>query len=909
MSVRVAGSVRTVTQPDVTSGVVASDHDVRNPYPEAARAGGRVGHYVLLRAIGHGGMGVVYLAHDPRLDRMVALKILRADVEAGGTTRARLLREARSLARLTHPNVVPVFDVGEASGCAFVAMEYVQGMTLAAWLRATKPDQRAIVAAFLDAGRGLAAAHALGIVHRDFKPDNVLVGTDGRARVLDFGIARVGEAPTSTSRGSPAPETHDISGDDLQITRAGTVLGTPAYMAPEQHRGEPPTPAADQYSFCVALFEALFGQRPFTAESASALLRRKLAMRVTIPARTSVPRWLQRIVLRGLAPQPSARWPSLHDVVARLVRGNPTRLPLLLAAGTAAIVATAIALPGQHGPSCTGAARLASAWNPGRAQTIAGTFAATSLPYASDTWTRASAGLDRFAEQWQREHDAACESMRAATTTEANTLDDRMQCLDARLEQFSAVLDMLAEVDATAVSRTVVTVAELGTPTTCREPSATDRLPSGKQRERAIEIRRRIARAIALEGAGRFAEAVAAARNVLADARDLDHPPLVSEARYAYGSALERAGDYAGSREELREALWEALAAGDDDVVARVGIDLVWLDGLSDPHPELADQWRRHAAAALARSPDPALEAQLANALGAVHSAAGRPGDAFIEFERALVAFERLAEAGQNANVAIALQNTGIALGEDGRLDEARDRLTRALAMFEITEGPSHPDVGDVLDALGGVSLRQGDTDTARRQFERALVIRRGALGPDHPTVARSHNSLGSLYETEGDWVNAQRAYRDALAIFEPVLGEHAVVAATMVNLGSALERGDEADEAARVLERALDMLGRTAPADHPWITHAQASLARAELRRGRIDAAKTWLDSARARCGAEVGLCGAIDATLARVAARRGEAPRALVARARTALVEAGPAAARELAELDAFAATLAEN
>jgi tetratricopeptide (TPR) repeat protein/predicted Ser/Thr protein kinase len=903
--------VLTVTLPDVLPTSSAGEPSHPDPIDVVARAGARLGHYVLLHAIGQGGMGVVYLAHDPRLDRMVALKILRGagELEAGGSVRARLLREARSLARLAHPNVVRVFDVGEASGCAFVAMEYVRGETLSAWLRAKKRELRAIIDVFIDAGRGIAAAHKLGIVHRDFKPENVLVGTDGRARVLDFGIARLGEKTPGTSDGSPelAADLHEVSADDLQITRAGTVLGTPAYMAPEQHRGEAPTPAADQYSFCVALFEALFGHRPFAADSPGALLRRKLAMRFDIPAQTTVPRWLQRIVVRGLAADPKARWASIDDVVLRLSRGGKVRVPWLLAGGAAAIVTTAIMLPGREVPSCSGAARVAEVWSPARTQTIARAFAASELPYAADTWSRASAGLDRFAEQWTREHDDACVAMRTAEPAQAAAVDDRMQCLDARLEHMSAVLDLLDEVDTATVSRTVTTVAELTPPTVCREPTAIGRLPaSGERRERAIEIRRRVTRAIALEGAGRFDEAVDAAKAVLADARELDHPPLVSEARYAYGSALERAGDYATAREELREALWQALAAGDDNVVARAGIDLVWLEGLADPHPELADQWSRHAAAALARSPDPSLEAQLANAVGAVHSAAGRTSEALTEFERALATFEMLARGGQDPNVATALQNTGITLSEEGRLDEAHDRLTRALAMFEISEGPSHPDVGDVLDALGGVVLRQGNFETARRQFERALVIRRGALGSEHPTVARSHNSLGSLYEAQGEWDAAQAAYRDAVAIFEGALGEHALVGATLANLGSALERGDRADEAAQVLERAIDMLGRTAPADHPWIAHAQASLGRAELRRGRFEIAKAVFDRARAQCGSDLGLCGAIDVGLARVAAHTGEDPRSLVTSARAALVQAGPSATRELAELDAFASTL---
>ncbi len=868
----------------------------------ALRAGGRLGRYVLLHAIGHGGMGVVYAAYDPELARRVALKVLHpTDVAAMGSTRARLLREARSLARLTHPNVVPVFDVGEADDCAFVAMEFVEGATLGAWLRAAPRSPQAIAACFADAGRGLVAAHALGIVHRDFKPDNVLVGVDGRARVVDFGIARAQDSdpPTSLDHAS------DGSGaaNELELTRAGTVLGTPAYMAPEQHRGLPPTPAADQYSFCIALFEALFGQRPFAGSDPSALLAAKHGPPI-VPPNPTVPRWLQELVLRGLAPDPQARWLSMAVVVERLARGPRRRRWLPVAALAAAAIGIAV-VPDRGGPSCRGAERVAAIWGPTRAAAIASRFEATGLGYAAPTWTRAAAGLDRFAAQWRAEHDAACTaSVRGDAVT---TLDARMQCLDARLDAFGALVDVLADIDAAGVARSAFAVADLPPADACRDATASTLPAPAEQREQAAALRRRLARAGALEDAGRIDAALDEARSILAAATVLDHPPLVAEARHAYGSALERSGDYERARVELGEALWAALAADADATLAGAGIDLLWIEGVSDPHPERADEWARHVRAALARSPDAQLEAQLANAQGAIHAAAGRPAAARAEFERALAAFERV-EAEPSPNVATALQNLGIALTDEGRLDLAALHLARALELFEASEGPTHPDVGDVLDAQGGVSLRLGDVDGARRQFQRALVIRRAASGDGHPMVGRSYNSLGTLLEATGDTAAAEQAFRDGLAVFERALGDHGLVGANLVNLANLLERTGRADEAASLSTRALEILGRTVPADHPWLVNAEAALGRAELRRDHPELAAHWLERARSRCGDDPALCGTITGAQARLAALTGVGDwQALAATARAALVRAGPLAAADLQDLDAWLARAA--
>ncbi|MBA3547968.1 MAG: serine/threonine protein kinase, partial [Nannocystis sp.] len=276
----------------------ATDQPVHAPLPDLLKAqvergtgGARLGRYALLRVLGEGGMGVVFAAYDEELDRKVAIKLLRTRADGAAPERSWLLSEAKAMARLSHPNIVQVYDVGTCDGQLFLAMECVVGVTLLRWMRGGPKPWREVVPVLLQAGRGLQAAHEAGLVHRDFKPANVLVGGDGRVRVLDFGLAQL------QGRGSGAPRAeHDDS------HRTTIVAGTPAYMAPELHRQAEPDQRSDQFAFCVALHEALFGKRPFTGNSSQELARAILAGTITAPpADAKVPAWLRRIVARGLA--------------------------------------------------------------------------------------------------------------------------------------------------------------------------------------------------------------------------------------------------------------------------------------------------------------------------------------------------------------------------------------------------------------------------------------------------------------------------------------------------------------------------------------------------------------------------------------------------------------------------------
>jgi serine/threonine protein kinase len=352
--------------------------------PLARGRGSSVGRYLLLDVIGAGGMGIVYKAYDPELGRPIALKLLVTD-EASDTQRDRLLREAQALARLQHPNVVAVHDVGTFEGDVFIAMEFVEGDHARSWVKAKPRGRREILDVFLAAGEGLAAAHRAGLVHRDFKPDNVLVGNDGRVRVLDFGLARATNSLSGERAPGPAPEkaatptTEQAAPDEVTsaarrgpqrprppvgerwvdsspppsesgrrllatpLTRADAIVGTPRFMSPEQHMGDPVDEAADQFSFCVSLYWALYGVFPF--EDAEAMLLQRIG---EPPAGATVPRWLRLVLLKGLSSRASQRYPSMEALLAAL-RADPAELwrrrlrPVLAVVAAAALVSAVIA--------------------------------------------------------------------------------------------------------------------------------------------------------------------------------------------------------------------------------------------------------------------------------------------------------------------------------------------------------------------------------------------------------------------------------------------------------------------------------------------------------------------------------------------------------------------------------------
>ncbi len=382
--------------------------------PVAPQLGGR---YLLLGQIGTGGIGVVYAAYDPELDRRVALKFLH-DGHAGPRARDRMVREAQAMARLSHPNVVTVYDVGTIDDRVFIAMELVDGVPLSTWWAAKRRSWQEIRDVLVQAARGLLAAHDAGLVHRDFKPQNVLVGADGRPRVLDFGLARraaAAEQPQAESEPSPTS-----SGEwNDRLTATGTIMGTPAYMAPEQFDGGEVGPAADQFSFCVALFEALYRVRPFPGSDLLGVRRAIRDGRIAPVPSSEVPAWLQRALVRGLAPKAADRYPSMREVIEAITHDLRARrrygVGIALAASLLIGIGTAATLWLRPDPSPEDLARIDELVGIATAAAARGEFV---VPPLSDPSAPTAYRIVRELERTDGPAAAAAETRAAELRTE-----------------------------------------------------------------------------------------------------------------------------------------------------------------------------------------------------------------------------------------------------------------------------------------------------------------------------------------------------------------------------------------------------------------------------------------------------------------------------------------------------------
>jgi serine/threonine-protein kinase len=847
--------------------------------PDSIAPGTQVGRFLVQARLGAGGMGVVYAADDPALGRKVALKLIHADHGDGPASeewRARLLREARAIARLSHPNVITVHEIGLHGDQPFVAMELVEGSTLRSWLAASPRSWRDIVSVFVAAGRGLLAAHRAGLVHRDFKPDNVLIGDDGRIRVTDFGLAC--PIPGADHQGSEAraPErpgdTLDALGalgtsaDDRRgrLTRTGTLLGTPGYMAPEVLRGRPADFASDQFSFCVALHEALFGTRPpLVALPRPGAVERTLAARVR-GDRRAVPAWLREAVQRGLRARPADRFPGMESLLIALDHDPPRRrrIRVGVAALTAAVgVAATVLAAGAPDPEiCTGALdQVSRAWNPAVAAGVRYSFAATARPHAHPSADRVAEGITLYTGQWATMHRAACLAT-ARGEQSPDLLDRRLSCLGRRLDQVSALLDLFVRrADGNLVDRAIDLVGKLEPLSTCADAAAQlsrVALPADPvQRARVAELERQGDRAELERQAGRSQSAADAAGAVLQALRDLDYAPLAAQMEGVLGRSLEDLGRMAEAREALGRAQRMAQRAGDARLTVNLMIDLLVVVGVRQEHYAEAKLLAELVEGALDRPElrgDDGLRARLLTALGNMAVQEGYI-DRAIDLQREALAIRRRTVPAIPAEVASTEEGLGNALRfkdrlkearlhyleavtirrqlfgdrhpvlaptynnfaaleiEEKHLEDARGHLLAALAILEPV--PEHRIYSNVLKNLGEVEMQVGDYERARGYHEAALAVRVRQLGPDHRSVGTSLALIGSALRAAGDFRQALAFHRRALAVFEKSAGvDHPDYAAGLSETGEDLRRLGSRGEALSHLERALKIFQRRAP-------------------------------------------------------------------------------------------------
>jgi eukaryotic-like serine/threonine-protein kinase len=752
----------------------------------------RVGRFHILGLVGAGGMGQVYAAYDPKLDRRVALKVL-----LDGRDRvddARLVREAQALARLAHPNVVVVHDVGTHDGHLFVAMEFVEGVTLRDWLRqhsAASPERLgAVLDILIQAGSGLWAAHQANLIHRDFKPANVLVGEDGRVRVVDFGLARF-ESTTRDSRldaSDDAPSERDSRAQEgstadpstspllATITRTGRAIGTPAYMAPEQFRAEGVDASSDQFGFCVTAWEAVFGARPFAFNTVAAALETIRGGRVVRPAERACPETLETALRKGLA-YSSARRHADMDVLLRAMRavqlelggGAPIRprrrawLAPLLFAG----VASAIAFGVGRGRAqvCTGAQeRLSSAWNDGIAKELQTAFLRTGASFAPDAWARFKHQVDDHAEQWIAGHRDACEAAQLRKEQSVELMDLRMACLDARRQELAALIEVYASADVDMIARSDDAVAQLGRVDACSDTDHVRHrgaLPRGEQLERAEAILASVARSSALQAAGRYEEALARATEAHAGADALALTPVAARAHLQLGKVYMVLRQGEAARAELERAYLLAKRGDVPEVAFDASRALVQVTGVLLMRFSEGRWWAK-AARFEAEAVDDAL------ALARLH-----------------------VDLGSFARV-------------EGRFVEASERYEEAVASLRRSVGPEHLAYASALGSLGDLRMVQGGPEGALPLIEEAMGVAERALGVKHPTMARFHTSLARAHRLRGELDVAFQQVERGLRLSEDAFGsKHVALGAVLEELANVLEDRGEPEQAIAALERA----------------------------------------------------------------------------------------------------------
>ena len=718
----------------------------------------RIGRYEILDPIGGGGMGTVYGAFDPQLQRKVALKVLHPRRLNDARAQQRMLVEGRALAKLDHPNIVKVHDVIIEDQQVIVVMELLVGETLERWQAAARRELSEIVSIYAQAAEGLAAAHGVEVIHRDFKPSNAIIGTDGRVRVVDFGLARMSSTDDVTRAGSD-PE-------QAELTATGDVLGTLGFSSPEQLAGKMATAASDQFSFCVALHAAFEGTSPFTGTTPAE--RRTSIERGAITLATDgrrIPPWLRKLVARGLSAQPRDRHASMRDVERELRRARGWRrwrLPLTAAAALGITIASTAALSGgEDEPTCDGGVALTdSAWNAAKRDQVRRALQSLGQPYAAVIDERLLGKLDAYVVEWRDTHRSACLAHQRGETSDL-LLDRQMLCLSRRLGDLRAAANVLADVDSDSLPKVMDVASAIPGASSCGDQDAvqSDVAPpsTAAMRVQVQAIRTAISSAEAEARAGRSEAALATLQQALKDAAVTPYRPVHVEVALAEGRVRLAQHDLRGAIETLtraRDAAFEEqmLSAG-LEAAARI----IYAEGQFSPQPDRLDnelKYLRPLTAGLRG--DHFTQPLLINNVGTVYLAAGRRTEASRFFEEA----KELIRRNDPHNLELTIVDLNLAMTTNDA--PIRETLARGVwRKLGSTLGEQHRSTIDasfvyavyVADPVVAFDVLLG-TATAYERF--------------HPTATRqivaAHAKRAFLATELGNTQDAIELYRSAIA-------------------------------------------------------------------------------------------------------------------------------------------------
>ncbi|MBN8227117.1 serine/threonine protein kinase [Corallococcus macrosporus] len=842
--------VRAASAPDVhaaPTAVVLSEaprtRASRTGYPQVAQ-GTLLGRYVVLERLGAGGMGVVHAAYDPSLDRRIGLKLLRTLSSTGGAAglTEQLLREAQAAARTRHPHVVTVHDVGTFGDVVFIAMELVDGGTLRQHLKASARPWRDVVRLYLQAGRGLAAAHAAGVVHRDFKPDNVLVDKEGRARVTDFGLARLEstegmDAPSLASGEAvpPAAGPARAPAEAASLKKAPlvtSVAGTPGYIAPEVLTGAPADARSDQYAFCVSLYEGLHGQRPSSAEAGG------------LANRSNIPRAVHALIVRGLSRAPSERHPSMTVLLDALERAAFPRTGAKMAAagvgaGLLAIVAALVVARGPS-PCAEDPSRFQGVWDADRKAALLKAFQATGAPDAVAAYETTARALDAYVSGWSDSRRDACLATHEHGTQSTAVLDLRTNCLERRRRELTSLTEVLLSADRAGVATAPEAAQALSPLSRCADVEALSQpVPPPERPEVAARVKAAYAKlddARARLGADRWQDAVDRVAPIIKEAEALGYQPLLGEALLIEGEARAFLRDEA-AEPALRRAMLASLSGRDDLRAAEAAVHQVFVDGEVTQRPEQAKAHADEARALLARSGgNPELESQLLVYEGNSLEQQSRSSEALPLIQQGLALQERL-HGRDSPRLARGLLTLASTQRSMGRKEDALATVQRARNILEAAYGPDHPKVAITLNNIGGTLVELQRYQEGQEAFLEVLRRYERIYGPDHQPlryVAGLRGNLSAAAYRMGRYDEAERHMHEARAIYNQLFPKGSVFRIrTGTNLSQILMNQSRMAEAQALLQQMEEeaMVGRADGRKDPIFAAPARCMAEAWMR------------------------------------------------------------------------------
>lgn len=744
-----------------------------------------LGRFRVLDTLGSGGMGVVYAAFDDKLGRKVAVKVIRG--EAQSAERARLLAEARAQARLAHPDVVQVYEVGEAGDDVFIVMEYVDGVTLDRWLGGERRTSAEVVSVFLAAGRGLAAAHGVGLVHRDIKPGNILIGPSDRVRIADFGLARGGDPEPSTLISDP----HAVARAAMTSRpTTASVAGTPAYMAPEQFVGRADA-QSDQFSFCVALFEGLCGYRP---HDLAVILAGGPPPSLEFPRGAAVPRWLRRILATGLAFAPTRRFAGMEALLAALEaglrRGQRRRVSAMFGLGLAAALAAGAMARGAA-PRCVDDPQtFVAVWDDPRRDQVTRAIAATGVPYAGLASSRVAAAFDEFTAQWHQVRGEVCEAGVGAT----DGPDPRVICLDRARRALAERVALLTRADATAVGAIDEWLATLPKPSHCLESMGMSD-ETGIAIDDVLRARLDLARSMQRIHRGReglpLIDEVLAVSQATADgaAEAAEAEALMLRARVE----SEDLGEGATALHTLNRAYDRATAAKHDVIVWRIWDETARVH-IRLEQAETARPWHRRARSAYDARSDrvPVDAAELLDTEAEIAVLEGR-FDLVLNLRRDALDLRRQHLPPDHPEIAAARNHLANALAESGLLREALALQEQLRVESTARWSAQHPMVADLQFNLGLTYLELEDLVAARSALHEARAVFVAVEGEEGGRVASTDLYLAQIALAEERFAEAETRGRSALTtltrLFPRAYSERIAALALLAELSRLAER------------------------------------------------------------------------------------------------------------------------